>query len=142
MKMARNLEAAGIALLGMMLAVCCYAQDGGTAGTETTRLPNMPLHDPFIVADEETQTYYLYTSNIGRLSGTPGVGTMAYTSKDLLDWDPPKAVFIVPDDAFAKQGGWAPEVHKFKGRYYLFTTIHDNSQVLSTPPDSYMKQYV
>ncbi|MBN2685790.1 MAG: family 43 glycosylhydrolase [Pontiellaceae bacterium] len=106
------------------------------------KLPEMPLHDPFILADAASGTYYLYTSNIGRVSGTPGVGTMVYVSKDLLHWKNPKAVFIVPDDAFARQGGWAPEVHKYKGQYYLFTTIHDESQVLSAPPDSWMKQYV
>lgn len=142
MNTVKNLGVAGLALLGTMLTLSVYAQEGESAETEMMRLPNMPLHDPFILADEETKTYYLYTSNNGRMTGTRGVGTMAYTSKDLLNWEAPKAVFIVPDDAFASQGGWAPEVHEYKGRYYLFTTIHDESQVLSEPPESYMKQYV
>ena len=142
MRMTRNLRLAWIALLGTMLTCSVNAQQSGNAEKEMLRLPNMPLHDPFILADKQTQTYYLYTSNNGRMTGTRGVGTMAYTSKDLLNWEAPKAVFIVPDDAFASRGGWAPEVHEYKGRYYLFTTIHDESQVLSEPPNSYMKQYV
>lgn len=102
----------------------------------------MPLHDPYIVAHKPSQTYYLYTSNRGRLSGTEGVGTMAYTSKDLLNWEPPRAVFIVPEDSFAQQGGWAPEVHEYKGRFYLFTTLHNENMVLSKPPVSWKKNYV
>ncbi|QEE30751.1 hypothetical protein FTW19_23790 [Terriglobus albidus] len=27
-------------------------------------LPNMPLHDPWILANETDKTYYLYTSNV------------------------------------------------------------------------------
>ena len=55
------------------------------------RLPDMPLHDPYILAHEASRTYYLYTSNRPNISGTPGVGTMAYKSKDLLNWEKAKA---------------------------------------------------
>lgn len=108
----------------------------------TLRLPDMPLHDPWIVAHEPTRTYYLYTSNRPKLSGAEGVGTMAYTSKNLLDWTPPKAVFLVPPTAFARQGGWAPEVHEYKGRFYLFTTLHDDAKVFAEPPAVPFKTYV
>ena len=90
-------------------------------------LPNMPLHDPFMVADKATKTYYLFTSNQGRLSGTQGLGTMAYTSKDLKNWTRPKAVFILPQGTWANGGAWAPEVHQWKGKWYLFTTFHNEA---------------
>ncbi len=101
------------------------------------RMPDMPLHDPYILAHQPSRTYYLYTSNIGRMSGTPGVGTMVYKSKDLLNWEKPKAVFVVPENSFAHQGGWAPEVHEYKGRYYLFVTLHNDERILTQPPDSW-----
>ncbi|MBC2607542.1 family 43 glycosylhydrolase [Pelagicoccus albus] len=95
----------------------------------------MPLHDPFIVPDAETETYYLFTSNIPSLSGTVGRGTMAYKSKDLKNWDMPKAVFVVPENEYGEEGAWAPEVHEYKGKYYLFTTVHNSSQSFKEAPD-------
>ena len=40
----------------------------------TLRLPNMPLHDPFILAHAPSKTYYLYTSNVPRLTGVKAAG--------------------------------------------------------------------
>ncbi|MFL5994375.1 MAG: family 43 glycosylhydrolase, partial [Streptomyces sp.] len=96
----------------------------------------MPLHDPFVVADTETRTYYLYTSNESSVSGVEGVGTMVYRSRDLRDWARPVVVFRTDEQAgiWARDGGWAPEVHAWGGRYYLFTTLHDESRVLPVPP--------
>jgi len=101
----------------------------------TLRLPDMPLHDPFILAHAPSRTYYLYTSNRPNVSGVRGVGTMAYKSKDLLHWEKPKPVFLVPETSFARQGGWAPEVHEYQGRYYLFTTLHNDEKPLAKPPE-------
>ncbi|MBI1686111.1 glycoside hydrolase family 43 protein [Caulobacter hibisci] len=103
------------------------------------RLPNMPLHDPFMVVDETAGLYRLYTANIPRLSGTPGLGTMMYASRDLLDWEKPRCVFAAPTDAWFKGGAWAPEVHLWKGRWWLFTTFHDEAAAL--PPVGRRKPY-
>lgn len=100
--------------------------------TGPMRMADMPLHDPFVVADKETKTYYLYTSNNPRLTGVRGVGTMAYTSKDLKTWDPPKVVFTLPESGvWANAGGWAPEVHKWRGKYWLFVTLHNDAMKLT-----------
>ncbi|MFE7854931.1 glycoside hydrolase family 43 protein [Streptomyces sp. NPDC057403] len=106
------------------------------ADTEVMRLAEMPLHDPFVVADDGTRTYHLYTSNDPSVSGVEGVGTMVCRSRDLRDWTPPTVVFLAPDRtrAWAADGGWAPEVHAWDGRYYLFTTLHDESEPLPVPP--------
>jgi hypothetical protein len=45
-------------------------------------------------------------------------------------WERPKVVFLVPPNAFARDGGWAPEVHEYKGRFYLFTTLHNEKKVI------------
>lgn len=100
------------------------------AAEAVLRLPDMPLHDPYIVAHQPTRTYYLYSSNVSRMTGVAGIGTMAYKSKDLLNWEKPKVVFLVPPTAFARNGGWAPEVHEYQGRFYLFTTLHDDTKVI------------
>ncbi|MFE2415601.1 glycoside hydrolase family 43 protein [Streptomyces hokutonensis] len=104
--------------------------------SEPMRLPDMPLHDPFVVADEDTRTYHLYTSNEPSVSGVEGVGTMVYRSHDLRDWTRPAVVFLASEqtDLWAGDGGWAPEVHAWDGRYYLFTTLHDEKSPLPVPP--------
>jgi beta-xylosidase len=122
--------------LGLLGSVSLGAADA------LMRLPEMPLHDPYILAHEPSRTYYLYTSNRPNVSGRPGVGTMVYKSKDLLNWEKPQAVFIVPDTAFARDGGWAPEVHEYQGRFYLFTTLHDEQKTLLEPPAAWRRTYV
>ena len=96
----------------------------------TMLLPQMPLHDPFILAYSPTKTYYLYTSNVPSLTQVKRVGTMVYTSKDLKHWAAPKVVFTVPEGFWAEQGGWAPEVHEYRGRFYLLTTLHNDKKTL------------
>lgn len=103
------------------------------------RLPNMPLHDPFMVADKAAGLYRLYTSNIPALSGTRGLGVMMYVSRDLLDWERPKAVFVAPTDSWFKGGAWAPEVHFWNGRWHLLATFHDETAPL--PPVGRRKPY-
>ncbi|MBK3572720.1 family 43 glycosylhydrolase [Streptomyces sp. MBT65] len=103
---------------------------------EPMLLPDMPLHDPFVVADDTTRTYHLYTSNDPSVSGVEGVGTMVYRSRDLREWTRPVVVFRAAEqpNPWASDGGWAPEVHAWGGRYYLFTTLHDEDSPLPVPP--------
>ncbi|MGW1025206.1 glycoside hydrolase family 43 protein [Streptomyces sp. NPDC002577] len=100
------------------------------------RLPDMPLHDPFIVADDKTRTYCLYTSNDPSVSGVDGIGTMVYLSHNLRDWTRPVVVFLAVEQQgiWATDGGWAPEVHEWGGKYYLFTTLHNQGKPLPVPP--------
>jgi beta-xylosidase len=101
----------------------------------------MPLHDPWILGHGPSRTYYLYTSNVPRLTGQPGIGTMVYKSRDLRNWEQPKAVFLIPPTAFGQRGAWAPEVHEYKGRYYLFTTLHNPDKIFASPPAVPMQTY-
>ncbi len=52
-------------------------------------LPIFNVHDPWILAYAPTRTYYLYTSNNARATGINRPGTIAYRSKDLLNWEGP-----------------------------------------------------
>jgi beta-xylosidase len=96
-------------------------------------LPSMPLHDPFILADAASKTYFLYTSNVASLTGEKRRGTMAYTSKDLKHWSKPTVVFTPPEDFWAHDGAWAPEVHAWHGHFYLFTTLHNTAKTIPQP---------
>lgn len=98
-------------------------------------LAEVPLHDPYILADTASRTYYLYTSASPRVVGRRIAGTVTYRSKDLLAWEGPFLVFECPPDAWAApdESAWAPEVHAYKGKYYLFTTLHNSKRPLPTP---------
>lgn len=97
------------------------------------RLPDMPLRDPFVVADRSSGLYHLFVANTAALSGTPGVGTMVYRSQDLKTWSTPTVVFQPPADLWGVNGGWAPEVHRWRGRWVLFTTLHNPDAPLPVP---------
>ena len=99
-------------------------------------LSEIYVHDPWILAYAPTKTYYLYTSNNRRVTGVNRPGTMAYRSKDLLNWEGPVVVFTLPEGTWAtNQPAWAPEVHEYKGRFYLFTTLHNPEKIIAKPPE-------
>jgi beta-xylosidase len=113
------------------------ARSAPTATTAPLRLPDMPLHDPWIVADRASGTYHLFTRNERRMSGDARIGIMAYTSRDLKSWTRPRMVFVLPKGGWANDGAWAPEVHRWKGRWYLFATFYNDSAPL--PPNGARK---
>lgn len=94
------------------------------------------LHDPFILAYAPTKTYYLYNSLPGRQAGVA-----AYKSKDLLTWDGPYPVFAVPEGVWANpaHGAWAPEVHEYKGKFYLFVTLHNRDAASPNQPPAELR---
>ncbi|WP_199614596.1 glycoside hydrolase family 43 protein [Paenibacillus alkalitolerans] len=108
------------------------------------RLADIPAHDPFVLADKHTGDYYLYTSGIPRLNGMDRYGVITYKSTNLSDWEGPYIVFTNPHGIWANplHGAWAPEVHEYKGRFYLFVTLHNNDRPLEgAPVNGYAKHW-
>ena len=52
---------------------------------------------------------------------------------DLKHWSKLIVVFTPPDDFWAHDGAWAPEVHVYRGGFYLFTTLHDEAKPIPQP---------
>ena len=68
-----------------------------------------------------------------------GNGVVVYQSKDLENWSKPKYVFKTPQNWWAseKHGVWAPEVHEYQGKYYLFATFtHPEKTLSATNPNA------
>jgi beta-xylosidase len=106
-------------------------------------LPQIRVHDPWILAYAPTRSYYLYTSNFGRITGVNRPGTMAYRSKDLRNWEGPLVVFVLPEGTWAaNQPAWAPEVHEYKNQFYLFTTLHNTNKIIAAPPEVWRTNYM
>lgn len=108
------------------------------------RLADIPAHDPFILADGRTGVYYLYTGGAPWLNGMDRYGVVVYKSTDLSEWEGPYVVFTVPDEIWAhpQHGAWAPEVHEYQGRFYLFVTLHNEDRRLEGEPvNGYAKHW-
>ena len=93
------------------------------ATPKTQTLSDIHIRDPFILADAPSQTYYLYAQMGHRPQPNRAKGVEVYTSRDLQQWEGPQPVFVVPDDFWARAMVWAPEVHAYQGKYYLFVTF-------------------
>lgn len=88
-------------------------------------LKDINIRDPFIVADEKTGKYYMYASSPAPLKR----GFCVYVSDDLSEWSAPVPVFEAGEDFWATDDFWAPEVHLYRGRYYLFGTFSAKGRV-------------
>src|SRR4030042_1557515 len=83
-----------------------------------TGLADIRMRDVCILPDQESKTYYMVGPGRRRVR--------AYTSKDLVNWVGPQIIFQVPAAAGGQirvVGIWAPELHFYKGKYYLFLTF-------------------
>jgi hypothetical protein len=112
------------------LSLHSLAQQAGTG----LKLAGIPARDPSILAEPESKTYYLYTS-----AETPAAGVVVYRSKDLANWEGPMSVFQVPQGIWADpaQGALDPEVHAYRGKYYLFVTLSNTDKIIKQPPESW-----
>ncbi|MFW5985172.1 MAG: glycoside hydrolase family 43 protein [Halanaerobiaceae bacterium] len=99
------------------------------------KLTDIPLHDPFILTNTAEGKYFLYNSAKIESEDDVRSGVKVYTSEDLCLWSEPEIVFSVPDDCWANPAGgtWAPEVHEYRGQYYLFVTLHNREQEIKQP---------
>ena len=82
---------------------------------------DIPIRDPYIYADADSKSYYMYAQSANRNSNSFN-GVVVYSSRNLVNWLPPQPVLTLPDDADVA-GVWAPEMHAFNGRFYLFATL-------------------
>ena len=93
----------------------------------TLTLNDIYVRDPYIYADESTHTYYLYrSSHENQPNGTFRGGVEVFQSKDLKNWTGPKRVLTIPKDNWITGAVWAPEMHEYNGKYYLFATINSD----------------
>jgi len=106
------------------LAMLCLSAVGAVQAqpaiqpTHATKLADIRMRDVCILPDQASKTYYMV--------GPARRGVRAYTSKDLVTWQGPQIIFSAPQDIWGKipiVSIWAPELHSYKGKYYLFLTF-------------------
>ena len=94
----------------------------GKFGRKMLKRKDIRIRDPFILTDTEKGCYYMYgTTDLvpGTLHAEPRFSV--YKSYDLESFEKPRIIFDGEKTEFwADRDYWAPEVHRWGGRYYLF----------------------
>lgn len=100
------------------------------------RAADIKIRDPFILPVAAEKMYYLFgTTDAIPWGDHPGTGFDTYRSRDLITWEGPFPAFRPPPGFWGTQHFWAPEVHAWRGRYYMFAsfkspTVHRGTQIL------------
>ena len=92
--------------------------DGPTFGKE-----QIQMRDPFVLRSDEEGCYYMYGSTDPDIWKSKAIGFDVYRSKDLTEWEGPFHAFRPPAGFWSDINYWAPEVHPYKGKYYMFATF-------------------
>lgn len=71
------------------------------------------IRDPYVVVHDNA--YYLYKSS--------GNNIVVYKSCDLENWEEAKVVYTLAEDSWGCQDLWAPEVHLYNGKFYMFLSL-------------------
>ncbi len=88
------------------------------------KISDINIRDPFILV--ENGRYYMYGSRGTSCWGNEprsDCGFDVYVSDDLENWSEPKCIFKRIDGFWGTHNFWAPEVHKYKGRFYMFASF-------------------
>ncbi|MBQ8212896.1 MAG: family 43 glycosylhydrolase [Clostridia bacterium] len=95
---------------------------------------NIRIRDPFIYTDYANQCYYMYGTTALEPHSLDAQNTFSvYRSRDLEYFEEPKTIFDGGKIGFwADRDFWAPEVHKYNGKYYLFGSCKADGQCRAT----------
>ncbi len=86
-------------------------------------LAEIHLRDPFILPMPSEQRYYLYGTMGAYAWSESAPGFDCFTSADLQNWEGPFPIFRPPAGFWADRNFWAPEVHVYRGQYFLFASF-------------------
>ncbi|MBR4236020.1 MAG: family 43 glycosylhydrolase [Clostridia bacterium] len=85
------------------------------------KLSEIQIRDPYVYT--ENGRYYLYGSTSRDIWHDELGCFEAYVSADLREWQPLGDVFDRPQGYWGTKNFWAPELHRYEGKYYLFASF-------------------
>jgi arabinan endo-1,5-alpha-L-arabinosidase len=97
---------------------------------------DIQMRDPFVLPVPASGIYCLFGTTDPDPWRAPGVGFDVYTGRDLEHWEGPIPAFRPQPGFWGTKNFWAPEVHAYRGRCYLFASLiadaeHRGTQVLA-----------
>lgn len=89
------------------------------------RLHELRMRDPFIFTDRERGMYFLYGTNMDTVDGAANIDPYFdfYVSEDLETFYGPYMAFNPPKGYWGVKHYWAPEVHAYRDKYYMFASF-------------------
>ncbi len=87
------------------------------------------IRDPFVVYEDGK--YYLYGTR-AKDFGSHTNGFDVYISTDLNEWSEPVECFNSGNLGLNTGVNWAPEVHRYKSKYYMFATFTQENGLRGT----------
>ena len=93
------------------------------------KLSDIHIRDPYIFTEDGK--YYMYGTRGSECWGI-ATGLDLFVSCDLEEWTEYKDVFKKPEGFWADRHFWAPEVHKYDGRYYMFVSFKNETECRGT----------
>ncbi len=93
------------------------------------KFKDINIRDPFVLPYEGK--YYLYGTR-GETAWTAADGLDVYVSDDLETWSEAHECFSLPENFWADKEIWAPEVHYYKNKFYMFVTFRSEERNRAT----------
>ncbi|MBQ8653793.1 MAG: family 43 glycosylhydrolase [Clostridia bacterium] len=78
------------------------------------------IRDPYVLVHDGK--YYLYGTR-GATCWGPATGFDVYVSEDMENWSDPIVCFENDGTFWADRNYWAPEVHVYQGKFYMFASF-------------------
>lgn len=94
-------------------------------------MKNKDIHirDPFVLV--HNGTYYMYGTRAKDFGIKVG-GVDVYKGTDLENWSDPIEVFDSEKHGLNRHANWAPEVHEYNGKFYMFVTFTKENNLRGT----------
>ena len=107
------------------------------------KLQDIYIRDPYLFVEDGVG--YLVGSTDAQCWGGQASGFQGYRTKDLENFEGPFELFARTDDFWADENFWAPELHAYGGKYYIFASFYKKGKrratqalVSDTPFGSYV----
>lgn len=83
------------------------------------------MRDPFLFTDKKRKLYFLFGTNPDICDGAANIDPYfeVYVSQDRQNFEGPFIAFQPEKGFWGTKNYWAPEVHEYKGSYYMFATF-------------------
>lgn len=83
------------------------------------------IRDPFVLVHDGK--YYLYGTYGPHAWDSELSLFEVYVSEDMENWSEPTRCFVPGEDFWGTMNFWAPEVHEWKGRFYMFASFRSET---------------
>lgn len=84
---------------------------------------DIQIRDPFILPEPKERFYFLFGTTSKNCWEGSETGFDCFRSKDLCEWEGPISAFRPSSSFWGTKNFWAPEVHCFNDRYYMFASF-------------------